>query len=308
MRTSHQHRRSAFTLVELLVVMTIIGILIGLLVPTIRGVMMRAEVTRIVMEIKQLESGLEAYKKHFDDYPPDFSNPLLVVRHARKAFPRISDADINQLLLRAYRNVNVTNVTKMTNAPGDIAEWNIDPAEALAFWLQGFSEEVTRPFSGPGGPFNLKVLAGTAPRNTGRYEFDGTRLSTLDDNDPYPIYLPKGFELPYVFFDSRSYPYLGPGGIPRYPPPNLKKQKGWPAAVPPYHRQMTGKLRPYRSSVTNETWTNQKTFQILSAGIGDDLGGSKGALRFYPNGTNFDSGDKKNIANFSGGQLGDSTQ
>ena len=301
MRTPHQHRRSAFTLVELLVVMTIIGILVGLLIPTIRGVMMRAEVTRIVMEIKQLESGLEAYKKHLDDYPPDFTNPLLVVRHARKVFPRIIDHDINVLLFRAYGNVNVNNVTNMTKKPTNIEKWNIDPAEALVFWLQGFSEEVTRPFSGPGGPFNPKVLAKTAQRNTGSYEFDGTRLFRADDGDIYPIYLPKGFELPYVFFDSRSYSYLGPGGIPRYPHPAVKKR-----AL--YHRQMTGVLKPYRSSVTNEFWTNQKTFQIMSAGIGDELGGTEGNPRFYPSGRNFDRGDKNNITNFSGGQLGDSTQ
>jgi len=297
MSRSHQHHKTAFTLVELLVVMAIIGILTGLLIPTIRGVMMRAQVTRVVMEIKQLESGLEAYKKKFDDYPPDFSNPMLVVRHARKAFPRVSDGEINRLLLKVYGNLKLSNIK--TLPPAKIAEWNIDPAEALVFWLSGFSEEATRPFFGQGGPF------GAGQRNTGHYDFDGTRLVKNDDGDPYPVYWPRSFELPYVFFDARTYGYLGPGGNPQYPPPGKKKQK---VASSSYHRQMTGRLRPYMSSVPNEVWTNEKTFQILAAGIGDDLGGSAGKLRYYPSGANFDKGDRKNIANFSGGQLGDSTQ
>ncbi|HIA19132.1 MAG TPA: type II secretion system protein [Planctomycetaceae bacterium] len=297
MSRSHQHHKTAFTLVELLVVMAIIGILTGLLFPTIRGVMMRAQVTRIVMEIKQLESGLEAYKKKFDDYPPDFSNPMLVVRHARKAFPRVSDSDINFLLGAVYGNLNLLNIKTIT--PDKITQWNIDPAEALVFWLSGFSEDATNPFRGQGGPFGAK------PRNTGHYDFDGTRLFLGDDGDPYPVYLPRSFELPYVFFDARTYSYVGPGGIPQYPPPGKKKQKVAPSS---YHRQITGRLRPYRSSTPNEVWTNEKTFQILAAGIGDDFGGSAGKLRFYPSGAFFDKGDKKNIANFSGGQLGDSTQ
>ena len=301
MRTSHQHHRSAFTLVELLVVMAIIGILIGLLIPTIRGVMIRAEVSRIVMELKQLESGLETYKKKRDDYPPDFTDPALVVRHARKAFPRIADGDLNALLSVAY---NVKTVADL----GSVATWNIDPAEALVFWLQGFSEEVTRPFTGPGGPLNTAT-----PRNTGVYDFDGRRLLTADDGDPFPVYLPKGFELPYVFFDSRSYGYkMAAGSVDlsaQYPPPISKKPSNW-------HKQVTGRARPYMSSLANEVWVNERTFQIFACGVDSDFGqenlkaftkNPQVQWKRYPSGHNFTDGDKKNVSNFSGGQLGDST-
>ncbi|MFP6603950.1 MAG: prepilin-type N-terminal cleavage/methylation domain-containing protein, partial [Pirellulaceae bacterium] len=221
MSRSHQHHKTAFTLIELLVVISIIGILIGLLIPTIRGVMMRAEVTRIVMEIKQLESGLEAYKKQFDDYPPDFTDPRVVVRHARKAFPRISDNEINKLLLKVY-GVNLQDL--VSSGP---TVWNIDPAEALVFWLSGFSEDVTQPFFGSGGPFS----AGT--RNKGVYDFDSTRLFVGDDGDLYPVYLPRTFELPYVFFDARTYRYKAPWDLgneqyhPQYPPEQIKGPTGY---------------------------------------------------------------------------------
>ena len=301
MRKSHQHRHSAFTLVELLVVMAIIGILIGLLIPTIRGVMIRAEVTKITTEISQLESGIEAYKGKVGDYPPDFTDPAIVVRHARKAHPRIADSDINALLLVAY------NIKTAADIP-NIKTWNIDPAEALVFWLSGFSEEVTRPFSGPGGPL------AQGRRNTGVYDFDGRRLFAGDDGDPFPVYLPAGFEFPYVFFDSRSYGYkLAPGNIDltaQYPPPKIKNPSKFQAEI-------TGRARPYMSSLANEMWQNDKTFQIVFSGIGDDFGqenykaltkNPKNHWKRYPNGHNFSDGDKKNITNFSSGQLGDSTQ
>ena len=300
MSRSHQHHKTAFTLVELLVVMAIIGILIGLLIPTIRGVMIRAEVSRLVMEIKQLESGIEAYKKKFDDYPPDFTDPALVVRHARKVFPRIADTDINALLAAAYNIKGTGNISSVTH-------WQIDPAESLVFWLSGFSEEVTRPFTGPGGP-----LSGSR-RNTGVYDFDGRRLFTADDGDPFPVYLPRGFETPYVFFDARSYGFkLSKGNVDltaQYPPPLSKKPSK-------YHAEISGRARPYMSSLANEVWVNEKTFQILATGVDSDFGqdhrafvkNPKGQWKRYPSGHNFTGGDNKNISNFSGGQLGDKTQ
>jgi prepilin-type N-terminal cleavage/methylation domain-containing protein len=300
MSKSHQHHKTAFTLVELLVVMAIIGILIGLLIPTIRGVMIRAEVSRLVMEIKQLESGIEAYKKKFDDYPPDFTDPALVVRHARKVFPRIADADINALLKVAYQVDNISNISS-------VAHWQIDPAEALVFWLSGFSDEVTRPFTGPGGP-----LSGQR-RKPGIYDFDGRRLFAADDGDPFPVYLPRGFETPYVFFDARSYGYkLANGNVDltaQYPPPLSKKPSK-------YHTEISGRARPYMSSLANEIWVNDRTFQILATGVDSDFGqdhrafvkNPKAQWKRYPSAHNFTDGDNKNITNFSGGQLGDKTQ
>jgi len=69
MRPSNQSRRG-FTLVELLIVMLIIGVLMGILVPTLARAVrtVRSSMTRGV--IRDLEFGLEAYKKDFGDYPP----------------------------------------------------------------------------------------------------------------------------------------------------------------------------------------------------------------------------------------------
>ena len=64
--------RKAFTLVELLVVITIIGILTGLVTAAAVAARRRAKIATVVMEVKQLESACQAYKEKFGEYPPDF--------------------------------------------------------------------------------------------------------------------------------------------------------------------------------------------------------------------------------------------
>ncbi len=69
-----QHRvRRGFTLVEMLVVITIIGILAGLAIPAVIVARNRAKVGAMVMDIKQLEMACQAYKEKFGEYPPDFA-------------------------------------------------------------------------------------------------------------------------------------------------------------------------------------------------------------------------------------------
>ena len=62
--------RKAFTLVELLVVITIIGILTGLVTAAAVAARRRAKIATVVMEVKQLEAACQAYKEKFGEYPP----------------------------------------------------------------------------------------------------------------------------------------------------------------------------------------------------------------------------------------------
>ena len=73
-----------FTLVEMLVVVTIIGILAAILIPTIATVQRRAKNTTITVEMEQLSEALEAYKQEHKDYPPDFTNVRAVADHVKK--------------------------------------------------------------------------------------------------------------------------------------------------------------------------------------------------------------------------------
>lgn len=63
------HRRSAFTLIELLTVIAVIAILSTISISMIRGVKERANITRARGELAALVTALEEFKRLYGDYP-----------------------------------------------------------------------------------------------------------------------------------------------------------------------------------------------------------------------------------------------
>ena len=160
--------RLAFTLVEMLTVIVIIGILASLITAAVIHARAGVKVFTVRKEINDLQQALEAYKIKYGEYPPDFTfltamNPNMrsigqtaVVRHLRNAFPRYmenypSDAaawarfvtDIRQYTFRLnarnyyldpdpFGDAGVAPPAGMTAA--------LDPASALLFWLGGLPE------------------------------------------------------------------------------------------------------------------------------------------------------------------------
>ena len=198
-------RKRGMTLVELLVAISIIAILAGILIPVIRSAMMRGQVASVKMEIASLTTALEGHKLEYGGYPPDGSNPALVIQHFRNMFKR---ADAVEQAILTYL----------------VTTYGLDPAESLVFFLGGFSDNPLKPLTGPGGPFS-------GNRKSGMMDFDPNRVTstgqvsvlsvplqggnTIDikvvasndtDNDPFPTYLPANLGAPYVYFDSRTYP------------------------------------------------------------------------------------------------------
>ena len=139
---------AGFTLVELLVVITIIGILAGLAVPAIFSAISTANSTAMKMELNSLETAVQKYQEKYGDYPPDFSDWAVVERYYRKIFPRISGDLV--LLKTLLTDTNGYNPTIM------------DRGEVLTWVLRGYSNDPLRPFTGPGGPLELVGMGGQA--------------------------------------------------------------------------------------------------------------------------------------------------
>jgi prepilin-type N-terminal cleavage/methylation domain-containing protein len=71
-------RRHAFTLIELLTVIAVIGILAAMLFPVFGGVKKRSYLNHANAEMAQLETALDRYKAAFGFYPPGNPNNALV--------------------------------------------------------------------------------------------------------------------------------------------------------------------------------------------------------------------------------------
>src|SRR4051812_22296135 len=70
-RTTNYGLRTAFTLVELLVVITIIGILAALIVVAAVGALKKANETRTKAELNQMAGGIDEYRNKANAYPPN---------------------------------------------------------------------------------------------------------------------------------------------------------------------------------------------------------------------------------------------
>ncbi len=75
-RAMRAGRGRAFTLIELMVVMAIMGVLVALLVPTISRAVQIALTTQTTQRLREISFGLEAFKKQFGKYPPSGEGSL----------------------------------------------------------------------------------------------------------------------------------------------------------------------------------------------------------------------------------------
>jgi len=80
--------KRAFTLVEILVVIAIVGMLALLVTAAVAGAMRASKRAAIAKEMNEISMAIEHYKAEIGEYPPDMYDDEALVRHVKKRFPR----------------------------------------------------------------------------------------------------------------------------------------------------------------------------------------------------------------------------
>ncbi len=342
-RTPHSPRaRRAFTLVELLTVIVIIGILAGLITAAaVRG-RVRTKVLAVKSEVTQLAMAVEAYKEKYGEYPPDFTDLGALERHLKRAFPRYRYRGERNypgfpLARQFLDDVAIAYGYPAPALPNPVVT-DVDQASALVVFLGGVPEQpgATKPagfHADPQRPFRNGTPR-TQPLFT---EFDATRLTITPGNALVCQYRPAGAAqpAPYVYFKSRrvglpvatpqfqydEFAFVDSGGVvhPLSYPPFSSPVAPYGYCVPYLEFNPTASvstpLDPTQQlvgGVNPRQWPEAGKFQIVSAGLdglfGNALvGGSPQEFRYRKLGLNFsdDGGDFDNVTNFSEGTLED---
>src|SRR5262245_42355153 len=190
--------RGGFTLVELLVVITIIGILVALISVAAVGALKKSRAVSIKHEINELDAAFQEYHSRMSVYPPNCEMKMPIDPNYRwrefrkffkKVFPRSRE---NSALLDSLVGIEVPTEFKPELDSG------INAGEALVFWLSRFSDDPAYPVSGEGGPSYLASLGNQEPLDKRRwlYPFDLGRLVPHDSNGHFSEVRHRFIEFP----------------------------------------------------------------------------------------------------------------
>lgn len=303
MTRSPQPRHRGFTLVELLVVISVIGILVGMLVVTIGPMLRRTSEFAIQSETTQLTAAVEDFYNQHRFYPPSFSTltgPNDLLPYLNRIAPNHAEA-----------------VGAVGSRPIDIW-WNnvgvqiqAQPGADLVFWLSGLLKNKQFPLTGGVANVNELPVAynlsaqidgvryATQVERLVFYEFQLGRL--IPDASGVTIPVAGGYEQPrgetgvvFQYLDSSSYWIDGLTGSAN----GIFEEDEAQA----YY---DGNKLPAYSGGTITVWElfeNKETFQIATFGA-DGMAFDSATTTEPLDWRNFDKFSRDNITNFSNGIL-----
>jgi prepilin-type N-terminal cleavage/methylation domain-containing protein len=297
--------RSAFTLVELLVVISIIGVLVAITVPSVMAVRVSFLQSAVRFEVDQFATALEQYRTKYGEYPPDGSSWPIMEAHLRRAFPEMIQSEME--IFRATRD--------------QFGGQAMSRSQAVVFFLGGFSEDKQRPFTGKGGPFQRTPtgLVFNTTRDNSFYEFESGNYIFPPSGRParpyrlpLPSYTTYQSQSPIVYFDSRSYVIKGAtrlfynsfeansfGEIPEPTESSLGGDfllvyRAMPLLSEQFYKDLTlaeqqnrSNMLPFTSPdarVHVKNFENSDTFQLMSSGLDGRFGFSTGNELFASRG------------------------
>jgi prepilin-type N-terminal cleavage/methylation domain-containing protein len=303
---------AAFTLLELLIAIAIIGILASLILTVAGSANTKAKNAQVTVDIKDLEKGIAAFKQKFGVEPPSritlyetaagWSGDPRSMGLIRQIWPQFD------FTYSSYQPANPTGPIMDINANGVTGDAiTLMGSECLVFFLGGvpaLSTPATPASSTPGSPpmgfsQNPADPFSRAGSNRDRFtEFDASRLfllkppsvATAHTMNSYMDTLP-GQQQPYLYFST----YGGQG---------YDVTNELPAGPTGNQLQDVYRTGPNGGASPSPPW-NPNSFQIISPGFDQQYGTGWEYEQGDPKGllVGTRSTERDNITNFSSGPL-----
>lgn len=309
MNDTYKRNIRGFTLVELLVVITIIGVLTGL---TAAGVfygriMVLNAITK--SQMVQISTALEQYKSEYGEYPPSLADEASVKRHVSSRWKRASSGyyDVLAAAFDLYKDNGDPDDSKIKQLDHSTLQ-----AATLTFWLGGiykddefigFSADIADPFKSDGQrqPPMMDLELG---KNIATYTFSYNGFDAV-----VPVFVVH--KLPVAYFRSNaqgSYAFKESGD---YAPQYCDFDGNGMIAVP-YAKSIgdIGKITgqgPWSKDDWDDAdivWQAPKKFQLIHPGMDEEFGDRTADdyqtyLTSFADETGISRRDYDNVVNFT---------